>query len=97
MSATPSAPQALLELLPTLVDDILLYAERGFAPFQARFAARDVLRGQHVHLSDGSHGEALDVLPDGALQLRTAQGVRSVISGDVSVRPIHMALPPSTR
>ena len=97
VSATLSAPQALLQLLPHLVDDILLFAERGFAPFQARFASRDVLRGQHVHLSDGSHGEALGVLPDGALQLRTAQGVRSVISGDVSVRPIHMALPPSTR
>lgn len=90
-----SAPQALRQLLPRLVDDVLLFANHGFAPFQKRFAACDVLRGQRVHLSDGSSGEALGVLADGALQLRTDNGLRSVISGDVSVRPIHMALPPS--
>ena len=90
-----TAPQALQQLLPRLVDDILLFAREGFTPFQARFAARDVLRGQQVHLSDGSQGEALGVLADGTLQLRTASGVRHVISGDVSVRPIHMKLPPS--
>lgn len=95
VDAQYSAPQALQRLLPRLVDDILQFADQGFAPFQARFAARDVLRGQQVHLSDGSHGEALGVLPDGSLQLRTDAGVRSVISGDVSVRPIHMALPSS--
>lgn len=90
-----TAPQALCQLLPRLVDDLLLFADHGFAPFQTRFAARDVLRGQQVHLSDGSQGEAIGVLPDGTLQLRTADGVRSVLSGDVSVRPLHMALPPS--
>ena len=90
-----SAPAALQQLLPKLVDDILLFADHGFAPFMQRFAAHDVLRGQQVHLSDGSSGQALGVLADGALQLRTPSGVHSVISGDVSVRPIHMALPPS--
>ena len=90
-----TAPQALAQLLPRLVDDVLLFAQQGFAPFQDRFAARDVLRGQRVHLSDGSSGEAAGVLPDGTLQLRTDAGLRSVISGDVSVRPIHMALPPA--
>lgn len=95
LEARWSAPQALQQLLPRLIDDVLLFAEQGFAPFQARFAARDVLRGQQVHLSDGSHGEALGVLPDGTLQLRTSDGVRSVISGDVSVRPLHMVLPAS--
>ena len=89
------APRALQQLLPRLVDDILLFADQGFAPFQARFAARDVLRGQQVHLSDGSQGEALGVWADGTLQLRTDTRVRKVISGDVSVRPIHMALPPT--
>lgn len=90
-----SAPRALKQLLPRLVDDVLLFANHGFGPFQKRFAARDVLRGQHVHLSDGSSGEVLGVLADGALQLRTDNGLRSVISGDVSVRPMHMSLPPS--
>ena len=95
VDAQCDAPRALQRLLPRLVDDILLFADHGFGPFLARFAARDVLRGQQVHLSDGSQGEAIGVLPDGTLQLRTSEGLRSVISGDVSVRPIHMALPPS--
>ena len=90
-----TAPQALQHILPRLVTDILQFAEQGFVPFVERFAARDVLRGQQVHLSDGSSGQALGVLADGSLQLRTAQGLRNVISGDVSVRPIHMDLPPS--
>ena len=90
-----TAPAALHQLLPRLVEDVLLFADQGFAPFQPRFAARDVLRGEQVHLSDGSHGEALGVLADGTLQLRTAEGLRNVISGDVSVRPAHMDLPPS--
>lgn len=88
-----SAAQTLQQLLPRLVDDILLFADQGFAPFQARFAARDVLYGQQVHLSDGSLGEAAGVATDGAFLLRTAQGLQPIISGDVSVRPVHMALP----
>ena len=90
-----TAPAALQQLLPRLVEDVLLFAEQGFAPFQQRFAARDVLQGQQVHLSDGSSGLAAGVLADGTLQLRTADGLRSVISGDVSVRPVHMDLPPA--
>lgn len=90
-----TAPAALQQLLPPLVEDVLLFAEQGFAPFQQRFAARDVLHGQQVHLSDGSSGLAAGVLADGTLQLRTADGLRSVISGDVSVRPVHMDLPPA--
>ena len=90
-----TAPAALQQLLPRLVEDVLLFAEQGFAPFQQRFAARDVLHGQQVQLSDGSSGLAAGVLADGTLQLRTADGLRSVISGDVSVRPVHMDLPPA--
>lgn len=90
-----TAPAALQQLLPRLVEDVLLFAEQGFAPFQQRFAARDVLHGQQVYLSDGSSGLAAGVLADGTLQLRTADGLRSVISGDVSVRPVHMDLPPA--
>ena len=65
----------------------------GLAPFVERFAHRDVLRGRAVHLSDGSQGVAEGIAADGSLLLRTPQGLRPVISGDVSVRPIDMALP----
>lgn len=95
LDARWTAPQALEQLLPQLIDDILLFADHGFSPFLQRFASSDVLRGAKVHLSDGSHGKAIGVLANGALQLQTPDGLRTVISGDVSVRPIHMDLPRS--
>ena len=93
LDARWSAPAALQQLLPRLVDDVLAFAEQGFAPFVQRFAQRDVLQGQEVHLSDGRSGLACGVLEDGTLCIRTAQGVEHVLSGDVSVRPVGMALP----
>lgn len=88
-----SAPQALQQLLPRLIDDILLFAHHGFEPFAQRYAARDVLVKQQVHLSDGRCGQAVGVATDGALLLNTEEGMQRVISGDVSVRPRYMALP----
>ena len=96
IDAAWTAPLALQQILPRLVEDVLLFAEAGFAPFQARFAQWDVLQGQHVHLSDGTQGEAAGVDQDGTLLLRTADGLHAVLSGDVSVRPLHMALPSSS-
>ena len=63
------------------------FEREGFAPLQARYAARDALRGQRVRTSDGSEGIADGVDPDGALRLRTPDGVRRVQQGEVSVRP----------
>ena len=90
-----TAPQALQQLLPQLIKDVLFFANHGFTPFVERFAQCDVLRGKEVHLSDGSTGIATGIAADGTLQLQTRQGLRSVNSGDVSIRPIHMVLPPS--
>lgn len=91
-----TAPKALQQLLPRLVTDILYFADHGFAPFAQRYAACDVLRGHPVHLSDGSAGVAAGVSDEGAFLLRNAQGLHRVISGEVSVRPAHMALPHAT-
>lgn len=93
LDARWSAPAALQQLLPKLVDDVLAFADHGFAPFASRFALRDVLQGQPVHLSDGRSGTACGVSDDGTLRIRTAQGMEQVLSGDVSVRPVAMALP----
>ena len=59
----------------------------GFAPLQARYAARDVLAGGDVVLSDGLTGRALGVSAQGALKVRTDAGVREITSSEVSVRP----------
>ena len=95
MNTQWDAPHALQQVLPKLVDDILHFTHHGFAPFMQRFAQHDVLRGQAVHLSDGCTGIAAGIAADGTLQVQTPQGLRAVTSGDVSVRPLHMALPPS--
>ncbi len=91
------APQALLRLLPPLVQAVQAFGQFGFAPFQARFAARDVLAGQPVQLSDGNRGEAgtaHGVGENGALRVQTATGMKEITSAEVSVRPLAAPSPP---
>jgi BirA family biotin operon repressor/biotin-[acetyl-CoA-carboxylase] ligase len=95
-----TAPAALAELLPgvdagealrrvaqPLVAAVQAFESFGFAPFQARFAARDVLRDRPVQLSDGTSGTAHGVTEAGALLVHTAAGMQTVTSSEVSVRP----------
>ncbi|WPB56963.1 biotin--[acetyl-CoA-carboxylase] ligase [Xylophilus sp. GOD-11R] len=81
------APAALGAVVPALVRALLDFAAQGFATWQARFAARDVLRGRAVLLSDGRHGTAASVDADGVLRVQTAEGWESVRSAEVSIRP----------
>lgn len=97
LSTPPAAvrelwPQAdpgtvLARIVPPLVATLQAFEAEGFAPFQARYAARDLLRDQPVALSDGSTGTAHGVSEDGALLVHTASGMRAVTSAEVSVRP----------
>ena len=81
------APQALLRIVPALVAAVRAFEQSGFAPFQTRFAARDVLAGRAVQLSDGTQGTAEGVAGNGALRLLTLKGMREISSAEVSVRP----------
>ena len=81
------AAAALLRIVPALVQTVQAFEQFGFAPFQPRFAVRDVLAGRPVRLSDGSHGTAHGVADNGALLVHTATGMREVTSAEVSVRP----------
>ncbi len=83
------APQALLRILPPLVQTVQAFGQFGFAPFQARFAARDVLAGRAVQLSDGRQGSAHGVTENGALLVHTAAGMTEINSSEVSVRPVR--------
>ena len=85
------APAALARVVPPLVAMLQLFESYGFAPLQARFDLRDVLQNRDVVLSDGSSGTAHGVAPDGALRVHTAQGMQSITSSDVSVRPASAA------
>lgn len=81
------APTALARIAPPLVQALQGFAAYGFAPFAARFAQRDCLRGRDVLLSDGTEGTAHGVADDGALHVMTATGLRRVASAEISVRP----------
>ena len=73
-------------LLP-LVHAVQAFEAFGFAPFQARFARRDVLAGRQVALSDGTLGQAHGVTQTGALLVHTSAGMKEITSSEVSVRP----------
>ena len=86
-----SAPGVLAELAEPLVRTVLDFEARGFAPFAERFAARDVLRGREVALSDGTAGLCEGVAWGGELQVRTDAGLQLISSDEVSVRPRGMS------
>jgi BirA family transcriptional regulator, biotin operon repressor / biotin---[acetyl-CoA-carboxylase] ligase len=77
----------LLRVLPPLVQTVQAFAQFGFAPYQARFAQRDVLAGRDVQLSHGVNGQAHGVTETGALLVHTSAGMKEITSSEVSVRP----------
>ena len=82
-----TAAETLGLLAPPLIRTLLHFEQTGFAPLQARFEARDVLKGRRVHTSDGAQGTSLGVSTSGALRLQTDAGVLDIHSSEVSVRP----------
>ena len=87
LDAQATAEAALQRVAEPLVRAVLAFETFGFAPFQARFAARDALRDRAVALSDGTAGTAHGVTDSGALLVHTAAGMQVVSSSEVSVRP----------
>ena len=81
------AAWALQAVAAPLVQAVLDFEREGFAPFRARFAARDALAGRWVKLSDGTEGTACGVGTHGALSVQTKDGLQDISSLEVSVRP----------
>jgi BirA family transcriptional regulator, biotin operon repressor / biotin---[acetyl-CoA-carboxylase] ligase len=81
------AGEALMRLALPLVQAVQAFETLGFAPFQARFSARDALLDRAVVLSDGTAGTACGTSENGALRVHTARGMNTVTSAEVSVRP----------
>ena len=77
----------LQRVLPPLVQTVQAFEQFGFAPFQARFASRDVLAGRQLALTGGVLGQAHGVTQTGALLVHTSAGMKEVTSSEVSVRP----------
>ena len=81
--------QAVLEALDELCT---VLEEEGFAPIVARWREYAVTLGQDVHVIGATgrgsfDGRAVDIDEEGALLVETADGVRRVLAGDVSIRP----------
>lgn len=81
------AGETLRDVVPPLVRAVQAFAVQGFAAFAERFAARDTLRGRDVQLSDGVAGHCEGVGWGGELLVRTPEGLKSIHSAEVSVRP----------
>jgi len=82
-----TAPAALQQVAPALVQAVMLFEAQGFAPFRDAFAQCDVLHARQVTLSDGSRGTARGVDEAGGLLVHTSAGMQTVTSTEVSVRP----------
>jgi BirA family transcriptional regulator, biotin operon repressor / biotin---[acetyl-CoA-carboxylase] ligase len=82
------APATLARIALPLARALREFDAEGFAPFVARFAARDLLAGQSVRTtrSDAAEGIAVGVTEHGALEVDTGSGLLEVTSGEVSVR-----------
>jgi BirA family biotin operon repressor/biotin-[acetyl-CoA-carboxylase] ligase len=86
-SRATSAPQALALIAKPLLAAVLSFEAKGFAPLQAAFQQRDVLRDMPVTLSDGRQGTARGVDNTGVLRVETPQGMQLINSAEVRVRP----------
>lgn len=80
----------LAAALAALTGMLECFAIEGFEPFRARWTDYHAYAGREVVLLEGgvefARGTALGVDSLGQLQLATAQGVRAIATGDVSLR-----------
>jgi BirA family transcriptional regulator, biotin operon repressor / biotin---[acetyl-CoA-carboxylase] ligase len=83
-----TAPAVLARIAPPLVQALLAFERDGFAPLLARYATRDLLRGQEVTttLAHAAAGVAEGVDGHGALVLRVGGERQRIVSGEVTVR-----------
>ena len=88
LDAGLSAPAVLARVAPAVVQALLRFEQQGFAPSQAGYARRDLLRGLAVTttLTGLPEGIADGVDAGGTLWLRVAGERVPVASGEVSLR-----------
>ena len=91
----PGVPAAPRGRVLVVDDDAALSARlglvlrgEGFEPLLDAVGARDALRGMKVTLEQGGRrvqGIGDGILPDGALRLRTPDGIVSIYSGEAHI------------
>lgn len=85
-----SAPGVLAQVALPLAQALVDFARHGFAPWQAAYARRDLLRGRHI-TAGALDGIGRGINAQGELLIETPAGLQAVGGGEVSVR----LLPPS--
>jgi BirA family transcriptional regulator, biotin operon repressor / biotin---[acetyl-CoA-carboxylase] ligase len=82
------APATLARIAHPLVLALRRFEIEGFAPFAEAFRARDLLLDRAVRTTSAEAGEGIarGVDERGGLRLQTPDGLRTVTSGEVSVR-----------
>ncbi len=77
------------ELLPRLCRCLVRYEQTGFAPYLSHWCELDALRDRPVQVPDqpSLRGIGRGINSDGAFCIETADGLREVHAGDVSLRP----------
>lgn len=86
----PSRNQLAAALIAHLVEALELFDDQGLAPFLPRYARLDALWGRQVDVRGDAAsfcGDYDGIAEDGALRLRTVDGVRQFHAGEISVRP----------
>ncbi len=84
----PSRPELTAAVIESLIETMARFDREGFAPFRAVWPGFDWLQGRAVVTEEPGaevHGEACGVGEDGALLLKTPDGVRRVMSGSVAL------------
>lgn len=83
--------ELLTKLLARLASAIRQFEQQGLSVFVQRWNSLHAYTGQAVRILEGGQikheGTVLGIDEQGALQLQTAGGTISVMSGDVSLRP----------
>lgn len=86
----PARNELAMALIARLTQELDAFDRSGFAACAEAWAARDALAGRRVRVEEARgpmEGIAEGVDARGALQVSTAAGLRSIDSGEVTVRP----------
>lgn len=89
----PRAAEAVIGVLAAaVVPAVERFLDEGLGPFVQAWRRFDALEGEEVALVDGERilasGRSLGIDESGGLRVQTADGVRVVHSGEVSLRPL---------
>ncbi len=84
----PSRPALAAGILQCVIAVIARFERDGFSAFHAAWQDRDWLKGKHVsiaHADKEVRGVASGIAEDGALLVGTAEGIRRIVSGSVTL------------